>query len=1055
MKHPTLGGRTPTDSGLPEAIERSSQPSAAGRVGGGAVRANAALMRLLGYEPGEISGDRLAEALTPGEYRDAEARAMAAFISAGQPQCYRKEVTRRDGSRVRVEVLLHALRDEAGVDGYCATYLELEAHREAIFASITDGLVVADLEGNILEMNPAALRLHGFGSVDEARKHLSRYVDQFDLFYADGRPMPLEEWPLSRAIRGETFPRCKVLLKDRVTGREKAYSYAGTHVRDSAGVPYLAILTIRDISDRMQAEREIESLARFPRENPQPVLRVGSDGTILYANPASRPILSAWGRAQGEVLPEEWREQLSASLGSGQNRMLEMHVEGRHFELELVPFTRAGYVNLYGRDVSDRKAIEQARERHFGRLQALVRISRRVLAETTFEGLLHQVTYGACELTGAGVGAAGHGYRDGTFGVGVSSQTGEFTLCSTSNVFCMERGGVYRRLLTEVPSLRLTDQELRSHPDWWGLPEGHPPLRGLLGARTVDASGRPNGVILVSDSLNGEFTEEDEAALSQLAAVASLGLRHIEARAEAEARTRETEAILESIADGVWVYDPEGRIVRMNAAARRLSGYSEVEARQTIAERGPALRLRTSEGRTLTPEALPAARALREETVRSLVMGIEQPDGSTVWVSNSAAPILTADGRLLGAVATSTDITELRRVNDQLEARRTELLALAQDLELEREQLAVTLRSIGDAVVAADPEGFVVLMNAAAERLTGWDEDSLKERTLVELLDRSFSLHYPSGEPLPLQEWPLTDALKGEAFSGLEVELRARDSGTVTVLDCSLQPVRDQEGRLLLTVIAARDITTQKLVEWERRRLEKLKVDFIANTSHELRTPLASVMGYTELLLSGGAGALSPVQQEFLQTVYDSGERLRWLIDDILDVSRMEADKLDLEHARVDLVRLAQGAMERLRPRADQQGVHLDADLPAELPAMLGDPRRLEQVLGNLLSNAIKYTPQGGSVTLSASHEGEWLEVLVRDTGIGIAPEDLPHLFERFHRGRNAINESIGGTGLGLYISKTIVEAHRGRIEVESRPGEGTVVRVLLPVPPKEPVRGA
>lgn len=1047
MNGPTSDSHSPVCSALPAALERSIQPCAVGRIGDRVSGANAALIRLLRHDPGTVTSEQLALALTSAEGQAAEEAALAELERTGQPQCYRKEVIRRDGSRLKVEVLVQPF-PSAGQDWYLATYQELEPDRRGIVPDTPDGIVVADLGGSILEMNRTALRLHGLGSFEEARQCAGHYNDCFDLFYPDGRVMPLAEWPISRAMRGETFSDYEVLLRDRDSGERRTYSYCGARLGNGVHPPHLALITIRDITDGASPDKEALSLANFPVENPQPVLRVDAQGTILYANPASRTLLVAWGRKEGQALPENLYQEVSLALTEGTHRVLEIEAGEQSFELDLVPALLGRHVNIYGRDVSRRKAMERARERDLQRLQALASISRLVLVEASMEGLLCQVTQGARELTAARWSTAAYGYENGGFQIGTYGQAGSSATPPEGSVTAEALEQVYLRLQRQGPSLRLTDAELRSHPDWWG-PGEHPP-QGLLGVRLMDASGRPNGLILVSDSLEGGFTEGDEALLSQLAAMASLSLRHIQARQEAEERSRESKAILDSIADGVWVYDPRGNITHMNSAARRLTGYGEDYLVQAISNGKTSVRVLSGEGDPLPPEAFPVARALKGETVRSFVLGIESPNGELLWLSSSAAPVHDAHGRMLGVVVTSTDITALRRANEQLESRRTELLALSQDLEVERGQLAATLHSIGDAVMAVDPEGFMVLMNPAAEGLTGWSEDDLKERTLPQLLDYSFCLHHPGGEPIPAQDWPFPEVLSGEPLSGLEIELHSRQGGKSTILACSFQPVRDSEGRLLLTVLAARDITVEKQLQWERQRLEELKSNFVANTSHELRTPLASVMGYTELLLSGGAGDLNPLQREFIQTVYESSERLHWLIDDILDVSRMESVSMDLEQARVDVPELIRGVVERLRPKADQQRIRVEMHLPAGLPTVLGDPRRLEQVFGNLLSNAIKYTPEGGRATLAAARRGRWLEVMVSDTGVGIAPEDLPHMFERFHRGRHAINESIGGTGLGLYISKSVIEAHHGRIEVESQVGRGSRFRVLLPIPGEE-----
>jgi signal transduction histidine kinase len=242
------------------------------------------------------------------------------------------------------------------------------------------------------------------------------------------------------------------------------------------------------------------------------------------------------------------------------------------------------------------------------------------------------------------------------------------------------------------------------------------------------------------------------------------------------------------------------------------------------------------------------------------------------------------------------------------------------------------------------------------------------------------------------------------------------------------------------------DVTDIKAAERERAQLQEMKSEFVASVSHELRTPLASIKGYTELLLDGGAGALNPLQREFLGTVFESGEQLEWLIDDLLDVSRLEANRFGMELARVRAEELVRAAVTRIRPLTDELVVELKVETEPNLPEVRGDPRRLEQVLNNLLSNAVKFTPPGGKITVSARKAGdEGLEIAVSDTGVGIPAEDLPHLFERFYRAHNVAESAASGTGLGLYISRAIVDMHGGTIAVESELHRGSTFRVWLP----------
>jgi len=229
------------------------------------------------------------------------------------------------------------------------------------------------------------------------------------------------------------------------------------------------------------------------------------------------------------------------------------------------------------------------------------------------------------------------------------------------------------------------------------------------------------------------------------------------------------------------------------------------------------------------------------------------------------------------------------------------------------------------------------------------------------------------------------------------------------------------------------------------RELDRLKDEFISLVSHELRTPLTSIRGYLELLLDGGAGELTRDQNRFLAVVDRNSKRLMHLVGDLLFLAQVEAGKLTLELADVDLDDVVAEAVEAAKPLADEKGLTLRAAVDASAP-LVGDRGRLAQVVDNLVSNALKFTNEGGTVEVKVSSSNGEVVLEVCDTGIGIAAAEHAQLFDRFFRSSEATERAIPGTGLGLTIVKAIVDRHEGVIEVESGAGEGTTMRVRLPV---------
>jgi signal transduction histidine kinase len=247
-------------------------------------------------------------------------------------------------------------------------------------------------------------------------------------------------------------------------------------------------------------------------------------------------------------------------------------------------------------------------------------------------------------------------------------------------------------------------------------------------------------------------------------------------------------------------------------------------------------------------------------------------------------------------------------------------------------------------------------------------------------------------------------------------------------------------------IIAARTHELQGANE-ELKRLDRTKTHFFSIINHEMRSPLTTILGYTELLQMGGEDIPADERQRMLNNLRDSGQCLMDLVNNVLDMARIEDGRLTIVPSIVDLLPVVQNALEMVRPMADKKDISIEADISAALPRAWGDAGRISQILINLLSNAVKYTPDRGGVSLAArpSKTKAMLEISVGDTGIGIPPEQLPHLFDRFSRLERPEIQHTPGTGLGLSIAKGLVEAHGGQIWVHSEEGRGTCFTFTLP----------
>ena len=264
----------------------------------------------------------------------------------------------------------------------------------------------------------------------------------------------------------------------------------------------------------------------------------------------------------------------------------------------------------------------------------------------------------------------------------------------------------------------------------------------------------------------------------------------------------------------------------------------------------------------------------------------------------------------------------------------------------------------------------------------------------------------------------------------------------------------DREVELLRSfadqaVIAMENVRLFREIQGKSRELEianKHKSDFLANMSHELRTPLNAIIGFSEVLIDRMFGEVNEKQADYLKDIHESGKHLLSLINDILDLSKIEAGRMDLEISAFDLPGALSNAMTLVRERAQRHGIALGLEVDPQLGALWADERKFKQIVLNLLSNAVKFTPDGGKVDVFAGKVDGKVEIAVRDTGIGIAPEDQAAVFEEFKQvGRDA-RRKAEGTGLGLALTKRFVELHGGEIRLQSEPGKGSTFTITLPV---------
>jgi PAS domain S-box-containing protein len=367
------------------------------------------------------------------------------------------------------------------------------------------------------------------------------------------------------------------------------------------------------------------------------------------------------------------------------------------------------------------------------------------------------------------------------------------------------------------------------------------------------------------------------------------------------------------------------------------------------------------------------------------------------------------------------------------------------------------LESIGEGVVVADQDGRLMLHNRAAEEILGSQTLALAP---AEWSQHAVFRNVESAEPISAERLPLKRASSGECFDDEEMTVRGVGAKSgATYLAVSARPLRDEQGTIRGGVIAFRDINERKRAQslMEEQALElarakeraeresRYKSQFLANMSHEFRTPLNAIIGFSELLDEQTMGPLNERQREFVGYVIQGGRHLLALINDILDLSKVEAGRMQLSCDWVSPEALVEDVRQMVKPLADKQGVHLMLRVAESLPPLYADAIRLKQILYNLLSNGIKFNHRHGKVELNVSCEDDLLFWRVTDTGMGIREEDLSRLFREFERIEHR-GPKPEGTGLGLALTKRLVELHGGTIQVESLIGQGSTFTVRLPL---------
>jgi PAS domain S-box-containing protein len=509
-------------------------------------------------------------------------------------------------------------------------------------------------------------------------------------------------------------------------------------------------------------------------------------------------------------------------------------------------------------------------------------------------------------------------------------------------------------------------------------------------------------------------------------------------------------AIVESSDDAILGMALSGVITSWNAAATRIFGYEPPEA---IGQPVSLLAWPGEEERIDVFLAILRHGGRVDHTEVSR----KHKNGKKILVSLSLSPIVDSNGVIIGIAKIARDITERTEAASALEDSRirlTEQQANARAEMLAERKFRELLENAPDAILQVNQAGAIIIANCTAEKMFCY--------TREELIGLNVDLLVPEANRAahPAHRKTLATAGKSRPM-GLGLDLFAqRKDGTQFPVEISLSPMNTETGVHVTAVI--RDVTDRKLTEQrvrtlqesymtelearhkEAERLNQLKSEFMASISHELRTPLHTIIGFAELMQEEGEGPLNFKQRRFMHHIHVDSEHLLGLINDVLDLSRIEAGGLHLHTEPVRLILIVAESINAIRLYAESRSVSIRMGSEIDV-SVVADPMRLRQILYNLLSNGAKFTQPGGEVHVDAVVEGNNVRITVSDTGLGIAPEERTRIFEKFYQVGLTPVGVREGTGLGLAICKQLVEMQKGTIWVESELGKGSKFHFTLP----------
>jgi len=841
---------------------------------------------------------------------------------------------------------------------------------KAIFENSNDGITLVDLAtGRYIDCNKKLQAMIGY-SLEEicamkigdfwSTPHKGKIVSRMEKVMADG------------VSRGEM----DIVARD---GTLIPVDYSAFTV--TIGASQCMVNVMRDITTRKMAQEEIQSLSKFPSENPNPIVRLSRDGVVLYANEAGEPLLKMWNAAKGSFVPEEVRAMIGETVAAGSSKNVDIECDGRIFSVHVVPVPELGYVNLYGRDITKRKKAEEALRESEERFRTIAEaLPVLICISGAADSIILYVNTFFCRT---------YGYR-------------------RENII----GGKAEDIYADPADREKMMKVFTAH--------------GYIDAYQVKTKKSDGTPLWLLNSLRPLVFEGKPALIS-----ASIDITW---RRQAEEALRESQTMLKaalaSMTDAVFISDTEGRFVNFNDAFATFYKFrNKDEYVKTFAEFPKILDVSFPDGTPVPVDKWIVPRALRGETDTNTEYRLRRKDTGETWVgSYSFAPLRDMSGTITGSVVVARDITERQ---------------LAQEALRESEERYRTLVKYAPAgIYTIDfTTGRYTEVNDVMCRILGYTREELLAIPAMDLLDDKGKADFASRIRRGQSGDPPEEVI--------EYRVRTKDGRFIwAFLNVTF---RWSDGKIVGATVVGHDITERKQAEealneaYAALHARNAELDsFNYSVSHDLRGPLRTIGAFSRMLGDEYGAKLDDEGKGYLDQVLKSTDRMATIIDDLLKLSRLT--KAEIKRTEVDLSSIAKALAQDLLKGNQKGNFQREVEFVIDDNIVIyADSGLMRIVMDNLFSNAWKFTSKRSQakIEFSSKRKGGKTICFVRDNGDGFNMAHSKKLFTPFQRLHS--ESEFPGIGIGLAITRRIIERHGGKVWAESEPGSGATIYFEVP----------